>query len=116
MITWEWNKKIGKVTYTHGRTDNLYKGNAQIIAVHEDERHNDYFVSWFSADKNHLRNMLGLEKSYEGCISENRLFDIESIELDTKYKGVPDIVKDFARAKVDITIKLYNSDEIPFEL
>lgn len=114
MLTWEWNKKIGKVKYTHGRTDDLYAGNAQMIAIHEENT--SYFVSWFSVDKNHLRNMLGLEKGYEGCISENRLFEIENIELDTKYKGVPDIVKDFARAKIDITIKLYNSDEIPFDI
>lgn len=110
MLTWEWNKKIGKVKYTHERIDDLYAGNAQMIAIHEEN--GSYYMSWFSADKSHLRNMLGLEKNYKGCIIENRLFDIESIELDTKYKGVPDIVKDFARAKIDITIKLYNSDEI----
>lgn len=115
MLTWKWDKKIGKVKYTHGREDNLYDGNAQIIAIHEAED-NTYFVSWFSCDKDHLRNMLGLKKGCDSCITDNRLFDIESIELDTKCKGVPDIIKDFARAKIDITIKLYNSDEIPFDI
>lgn len=109
MLTWDWNKKIGKVKYKDGREDNLYKGNAQLIAIHEDDE-KTYWLAWFSLDKKHLRNMLGLEKDYEGCISDGRLFDITEISLDTENKETADIIKDFAKAKIKIKINLYNSE------
>lgn len=108
MLRWDWNKKIGKVKYEDGREDNLYQGNAQLIAIHENED-NTYYLSWFSTDKDHLRNMLGLNKGCEGCISENRLFSITEISLDTENKETAKIISDFAKAKIKIRINLYNS-------
>ena len=110
-LNWRWNDVIGECIYKNGCKSTLYKGNAQIIAINHlpDDMYN---LAWFSSDKYHLRNMLGLSKGYDGILDENkRFFGIETIKLNTRYKIVSDIVKDFAKAKVNINIELYFKEE-----
>ena len=106
-LHWDWNDIMGKCTYTNGHESTLYDGNAQIIAI--DHLPDDmYRLAWFSTDKKHLQNMIGLTKGHEGILDENRrLFGITSIKLNTACREVPDIVKDLAKAKVNISIELY---------
>ena len=106
-LNWTWHDVMGECAYTNGAKSTLYQGNAQIIAINH-LPDNMYNLAWFSADKEHLRNMLGLTKSHDGVLDENRrFFGIETIKLNTAYKSIPDIVKDFAKAKVNINIELY---------
>ena len=110
-LNWKWDDVMGKCTYKNGSESTLYQGNAQIIAVNHlpDDMYN---LAWFSADKEHLRNMLGLTKGTVSVLDDDgRFFGITSIKLNTAYKSVPDIVKDFAKAKVNISIELYHEEE-----
>ena len=57
-------------------------------------------------------NFLGLNAK-KGYGSENHLNDgrIKTLRLNTRYKSVPKIVETLAKAKTNITIELYFSDE-----
>ena len=108
-LNWEWTDKMGECIYNEEHQPagsfvcNLYRGNAQIIAVNE-YPNGTYSLAWFSSDKQHLRNMLGLTKGYENVF---KTFGIQKMRLNTRYKEVPTIVSDFAKAKLPITIELY---------
>lgn len=108
MLIWDWNKEIGKCKYTDGTESTIFKGNAQIIAIDLLED-NKYYLRWFSCDKSHLKNMLGLNKDFKGCIDNNRLFDIAELSLDTNYKETKTIVTEIVKSGIDIKINLYNS-------
>lgn len=101
-LNWYWEDKMGEVTYENGSTDNLYRGNALVIAVAEAD--NKYCLTWFAADKNHLKNMLGLNKDYERCFEH---FGITKLKLDTKYKETETIISLLAKAKAKLTIETY---------
>lgn len=115
-LNWQWNDKMGEVIYkdgyinpNHPFTTDIYEGNALMIWVNHlpDDM---YSLGNFCADMEHFRNMLGLnaKKGY----SKDNLFnnwckDIEVIRLNTKYKSVPKIVAEFAKAHTNVTIELY---------
>lgn len=113
-LNWQWDDRMGECFYDeehqsaeHPFVCNLYRGNAQIIAVNE-YPNGTYSLAWFSDDKQHLRNMLGLTKGYENVF---KTFGIQKMRLNTRYKEVPTIVSDFAKAKLPITIELYYEEE-----
>lgn len=113
-LNWEWSDKMGECIYDSSRQSaehpfvcNLYRGNAQIIAVNEFPD-GTYSLAWFSADKQHLRNMLGLTKGHQNVFKD---FEITKMRLNTRYKEVATIVSDFAKAKLPITIELYYEEE-----
>ena len=116
-LNWNWTDKMGEVIYkddyfadsTYKFTTDIYEGNALMIWVNHlpDDM---YSVGNFAADMEHFRNMLGLnaKKGY----SKDNLFngwceDIAKIRLNTKYKSVPKIVAEFAKAHTNVTIELY---------
>ena len=115
-LNWQWDDKMGEIIYKDGYIDpnhpfttDIYEGKALMIWVNNlpDDM---YSVSTFAADMEHFRNMLGLnaKKGY----SDTNLFnewckDIEVIRLNTKYKSVPKIVAEFAKAHTNVTIELY---------
>ena len=101
-LNWEWKDKMGTCTYENGVKNNLYRGNALTIAIHEDSE--NYNLVWFAADENHLKNMLGLTKGYENIMKN---WGITELELNTEYKETVKIVNLMAKAKMKITIKLY---------
>lgn len=114
-LNWSWNDKMGEVVYNdnipnpNNCTTDIYQGNALMIWVHHlpDDM---YSVGNFAADMEHFRNMLGLNAK-KGYSKEN-LFndwckDIKLIRLNTKYKSVPKIVAEFAKAHTNVTIELY---------
>lgn len=106
-LNWQWNDKMGTCTYDGGKKDNLYRGNAFMIAIHEWD--NNYCLAWFAADKKHMQNQLGLTKEFK----ENSFadFGIVEFELDTKYPETAEFVKMLAKAKANVTIKLYHDKE-----
>lgn len=108
-IRWEWNDKIGTATHEEGYTLNLYRGNAFIIAIYEQEEDGKrfYTLHWFAASKEHMKNMLGLNKGYDNCFSD---FGVKELRLNTKYKETADFVQMLAKAKVEIKIELYKGE------
>ena len=116
-LNWQWNDKMGEVIYNpvarpnpRNITTSIYQGNALMIWVDENRADNTYALSNFCADMEHFRNMLGLnaKKGY----STDNLFndwcaDVEVIRLNTKYKSVPKIVAEFAKAHTNVKIELY---------
>lgn len=105
-LNWEWSDKMGEAIYETGETQNIYRGNAHMIAVYEYEAEGQkmYQLTWFAADREHLKNMLGLKKGYDNVI-KNR--GIKKLRLNTEYPETRTIVSDFAKAKMKIEIELY---------
>ena len=121
-LNWEWTDKMGEVIYTDDRYDpeypyktNIYQGNALMIWCNEwtndpsdPTAGTSYSLGNFCADMEHLRNMLGLNAS-KGYSPENlfNLYNIKLLRLNTKYKSVPKIVAEFAKAHTNVKIELY---------
>ena len=115
-LNWSWDDKMGEVIYNddyftpgHEFTTDIYEGNALMIWVNHlpDDM---YSLGNFCADMDHFRNMLGLNA--KKVYSDTNLFDkwcndIKVIRLNTKYKSVPKIVAEFAKAHTNVTIELY---------
>lgn len=123
-LNWNWDDKMGEVIYTDSCYDpeypyvtNIYQGNALMIWCNEwatdpykpmTTDNTSYSLGNFCADIDHLRNMLGLYAS-KGYATEN-LFNgchIKLLRLNTRYKSVPKIVAEFAKAHTNIAIELY---------
>lgn len=85
----------------------LYKGNCLVIALHETG--DKYSLRWFAADEQHMKNMLGLSKDYPG--NDMADFGITYMKLDTRYKETAKLVQLFARARMNITIELYDGGQ-----
>lgn len=116
-LNWQWNDKMGEVLYKDGSKQNLYEGNALMIALHEYEENGEkyYSLTWFADDKTHLKNMLGLSRNYS---NENRFakkFGIVGFRFNTRYATIPAIVSDlirgYAKSKSPLTIELYYEEE-----
>ncbi len=105
-IRWDWKDKMGECTM-QGQILNLYRGNAFIIALHV--KGDYYSLTWFAADENHMKNLLGLSKDYPGNDVEQ--WGITNMKLDTRYKETAKLVQLLARAKMNITIELYNGGQ-----
>ena len=61
-LCWDFDRDfIGTMTEKNGYVCNLYTGNALAIAVYETEIR--YYLHWFAADEQHLKNML----ASDGC-------------------------------------------------
>ena len=121
-LNWEWTDKMGEVIYEddcytpgHPYHTHIYEGNALMIWVNEWANDpNDptagasYSLGNFCADIDHLRNMLGLNAK-KGYATDNLFngYNIKLLRLNTKYKSVPKIVAEFAKAHTNIAIELY---------
>ena len=121
-LNWEWTDKMGEVIYTddmytpgHPYACNIYQGNALMIWVNEWANDpsdpiagTSYSLGNFCCDMEHLRNMLGLNAN-KGYSPENLFngYHIKLLRLNTKYKSVPKIVAEFAKAHTNIAIKLH---------
>lgn len=102
-LNWQWSDKLGSVEYNDGSTSTLYKGNAHMIAVNH-LPDNYYTLAWFTADRDHFKNLLGLTKGYG---NDFKLFNIKVIRLDVNRKETAQIVADLAKSKTPIIIDLY---------
>jgi hypothetical protein len=123
-LNWQWNDKMGEVIFTddcytpgHPYVTNIYQGNALMIWCNEwatnpacplTPDNTSYSLHSFCANLDHLRNMLGLNAK-KGYGTENYFngYNIKLLRLNTKYKSVPKIVAEFAKAHTNITIELY---------
>ena len=72
-LTWEWNRKIGESVHedtTQGKrfTMSLYEGNALLITLYEyknEDGEEMYNMHDFWIDKEHAKNVLGLNKGHK---------------------------------------------------
>lgn len=85
---------------------NLYDGNALMIACFETE--NTYQVSNFFADKDHMKNCLGLTKGYDNMY-EN--YEIQLI-LKPKSKSAKTIAEGFIKAKFKKKLTIIFTEEV----
>jgi hypothetical protein len=69
-LTWNWNSKIGTVRRPNIKGEyfytSLYRGNAFLIEIYEDEQGETYSLQSFLVDKRHAKNMVDDEcRTYE---------------------------------------------------
>lgn len=105
-LNWSWNDKMGEVIYEDGTKVDIYQGNAYMIGIlnNPDETYN---LVWFAADKDHLKNMLGLAKGYENIIKD---WGFKQIRLNLKYKTAPEIAQLLIKAGLELEIVTYRED------
>lgn len=101
-LNWQWTDKMGTCTFADGSQCNIYRGNAFMIAIYETDK--TYSLVWFAADKNHMKNLLGLNKDFNNCFED---WKITEMSLDTKYKETKEFLQMACAAKLKITINLY---------
>jgi len=120
-LHWQWNEKCGEATLreTHeGEPDreftlSLYTGNAYLIMLHEREENGEQVWSMYSfwADKQHMKNCLGLNK--KGGHGDN-MYDtpyqkITKVRLNkAKCRYFKDIVPALTQAFDDLEIEVFN--------
>lgn len=112
-LNWQWNDKMGELVnigvdgkeYTHP----IYQGNCLMIITSEwvDEATGKklYSLCNFFSNLDHLKNCLGTSKDYTDNIVAG--WNWKEIRLNLRYKSVPKIVAELVKAKMPITITLY---------
>lgn len=119
-LNWNWEDKCGEITLrqihegeeTKEYTINLYQGNATLIMIQEytgDNGEDMYELFSFFADKQHMKNSLGLAKG-EYNIFNTPYQTITKLCLNkAKNRHWKDIVAAFAAAFDKISIEIYNA-------
>lgn len=105
-LRWDWNDKMGEIIHENGARINLYQGNAYMIGI-VDLPEDQYQLAYFAADKEHLKNMLGLNKGTDNIIKG---WGIKTIRLNLKYKTVPDIIALLCKAGLELEIITYKEE------
>lgn len=120
-LNWNWDDKCGEITLRQMHegeeakeyTIDLYQGNATLIMIHEYTDDNDkdmYELFSFFADKQHMKNCLGLAKG------ERNIFDtpyqtVTKLRLNkARNRYWKDIIAAFAAAFDKISIEVYNDE------
>lgn len=120
-LNWQWKDKCGEATLVQSHegeedrvfTLSLYNGNAYLIMLHEREENGEQVWSMFSfwADKDHMKNMLGLSKKdgYASNYYDSPYQKITKVRLNkAKCRYLKDIVPALAQAFDDLTIEIFN--------
>ena len=126
-LTWEWKEKCGEITLEQKNESgdwrqfplSLYKGNAFLIMLAENDADNTYQVFGFFADKEHAKACLGLTRSKSKHDTGGNLYDtpymrFTKIRLNkAKYPYAKELVSLLAQAFDNITIEIYSEEEKP---
>ena len=120
-LHWQWEDKCGEATLVQmheGEDDkvftlSLYPGNAYLIMLHEREEDGKDVWSMFGfwADKDHMKNMLGLNKKdgYTDNYYDSPYQKITKIRLNkTKCRYFKEIMAALAQAFDDLTVEIYS--------
>ena len=121
-LNWRWEDKCGEATIVdienREHTLNLYEGNAFLIFLREYEEggYNMYSLWSFWADKEHMKNCLGLnkKKGYTENIYEDGSSKIIKMRLNKdKCRNIKDITTALVQAFDNINIEIYkeNNDD-----
>lgn len=124
-LRWNWDEKCGEATFVDTfreedgpktYTVNLYVGNAYLIFLNEweEDGHNMYSLSTFWADKEHMKNCLGLNKKggYTENIHNKPYSKLTKIRLNkSKCRYTKDIVTALVQAFDNIEIEIFSEEE-----
>lgn len=121
-LNWLWKERCGEIIVEglygdeqwHEYTLRLYKGNAYLIMLAEDDERDTYTVSSFWADKEHAKNCLGLNKKdkdsrniYQGGYTRWKKVRLNK----AKYKNTKELVSMLAEAFDHIEIEIYSDPD-----
>ena len=121
-IQWRWDEKCGEATFTDNYngnertyTVNLYTGNAYLIFIDEwtEDGVDRYSLSNFWADKEHMKNCLGLnkKKGYEENIHDKPYCRLTKIKINKKKcRYTKEIVTALVQAFDTINIEIYTEE------
>lgn len=115
-LNWNWNEKCGEAVIQQGEkefTVNLYNGNAFLIFIYqyEEDGQDMYQLYTFWADKQHMKNCLGLNKKegYGGNMFDEGCDRLRKIRINkSKFPYTKDLMQALAQAFDDLTIELYS--------
>ena len=126
-LRWDWKNKIGEVVINcvwcedgkHKRKDvtySLYQGNAYMICIYEykEDGEDMYNLRWFWADKEHMKNMLGLnpKKGYSENCHEDEYHKWKKIRINKKKCNYfKDIIPALAQGFDDLDIEIYSEEK-----
>ena len=118
-LNWRWNEKCGEAVIQQGEKEfsvNLYKGNAFLIFLYEYEENgqNMYQLYSFWADKQHMKNCLGLNRKegYGGNMFDEDGCKLKKIRINkAKYPYTKDLVQALTQAFDDLTIEIFKEEE-----
>ena len=118
-LNWRWNEKCGWAVFQQGEKEfyvNLYKGNAFLIFLYEYEENGEamYQLYSFWADKQHMKNCLGLNQKggYGGNMFDEGGCKLKKIRINkAKYPYTKDLVQTLVQAFDDLTIEIFKEEE-----
>lgn len=119
-LNWRWEDKCGEATIVdienREHTLNLYEGNAFLIFLreYEEDGHNMYSLWSFWADKEHMKNCLGLnkKKGYTSNIYEYGSSKIVKMRFNKdKCRYLKDITTALVQAFDNINIEIYKENK-----
>ena len=115
-LRWNWDEKVGTCEIKRAWTDkggeikynlfsvNLYVGNACLIEIWEDEQTDTYQLTGFWADRQHMKNCLGLAKGYDSIYTgEERSYTFYKEKLNKLDKQMFDCI---LRGMDNVSIKI----------
>lgn len=111
-LRWDWNEKVGELILENGTVIDLYNGNAYLIMIREyQEDGKDMYQMWsFWADKQHMKNCLGLNK--RGHFTENLFEDchIAKFRFSKACRNLKDIMSALVDAFDNINMEVYTDE------
>lgn len=122
-LLWNWNSKCGEATFmdtyngdNRTYTVNLYEGNAYLIFIreYEEDGKSMYNLSTFWADKEHMKNCLGLNKKggYTTNIHNEEYGRLVKMKINKKKcRHVKEIVAALVQAFDNIDIEIFSDEE-----
>lgn len=126
-LTWEWKEKCGEVIVEQETESgdwqqfplSLYKGNAFLIMLAENDDDNTYQMFGFFADKEHAKACLGVARSKSKHDNGRNLYDTPYMRFvklrlnKAKYPYAKELAAMFVQAFDNITIEIYSEEEKP---
>ena len=122
-LNWKWDEKCGEATFTdtyagdnRTYTVNLYEGNAYLIFINEytEDGVDKYSLSTFWADKEHMKNCLGLNKKggYTENIHNKEYCRLVKIKLNKKKcRHVKETIAALVQAFDNLEIEIYTEED-----
>lgn len=118
-LNWNWKEKCGEAVIQQGEKDwtiSLYQGNAFLIFIYEYQENgqNMYQLYNFWADKQHMKNCLGLNRKegYGGNMFDEAGCKMKKISINKgKFRYTKDLTQALVQAFDDLTIELYSEEE-----
>ena len=118
-LNWRWDERCGEAVIQQNEKDwtvSLYQGNAFLIFLYEyqEDGQNMYQLYNFWADKQHMKNCLGLnqKEGYGGNMFNEAGCKMKRIRINKgKFRYTKELTQALVQAFDDLTIELYSEEE-----